>query len=125
MDAARRRIQLQPLEEVGYRTLMLLQADLGDRAGAVSTYHHCASVLERELGVVPDPATRQALQRLIAHVNSAGTGLPATGPAASAVPGSPQHSSSAGLPSSVCSRSCGGPPQQVAPASRWSAAALA
>ena len=39
-DAARRRIQLQPLEEVGYRTLMLLQADLGDRAGAVSTYHH-------------------------------------------------------------------------------------
>ena len=81
VDAARRRVQLQPLEEVGYRTLMLLQADLGDRAGAVSTYHHCASVLERELGVVPDPATQQALQRLITHVNSAGTGFPATGPA--------------------------------------------
>jgi DNA-binding SARP family transcriptional activator/tetratricopeptide (TPR) repeat protein len=79
--AARRRIQLQPLEEAGYRTLMLLQADLGDRAGAVSTYHHCASVLERELGVVPDPATRQALQRLMAHVDSAGTGPPATKPA--------------------------------------------
>ena len=45
---------------------MLLQADLGDRAGAVSTYHHCASVLERELGVIPDPVTRQAFQRLIA-----------------------------------------------------------
>ena len=59
VDAARRRIQLQPLEEVGYRTLMQLQADLGDRAGAVSTYHHCASVLERELGVVPDAATRR------------------------------------------------------------------
>jgi two-component SAPR family response regulator len=42
--AARRRVQLQPLEEVGYRTLIELQADLGDRAGAVSTYHHCASV---------------------------------------------------------------------------------
>jgi hypothetical protein len=82
VDAARRRIQLQPLEEAGYRTLMLLQADLGDRAGAVSTYHHCASVLERELGVVPDPATRQALQRLMAHVDPAGTGPPATGPAA-------------------------------------------
>jgi DNA-binding SARP family transcriptional activator/tetratricopeptide (TPR) repeat protein len=64
--AARRRIQLQPLEETGYRALMLLQADLGDRAGAVSTYHHCASVLERELGVIPDPLTRQAFQRLIA-----------------------------------------------------------
>ncbi len=82
VDAARRRIQLQPLEEAGYRTLMLLQADLGDRAGAVSTYHHCASVLERELGVVPDPATRQALQRLMARVDPAGTGPQATGPAA-------------------------------------------
>ena len=64
--AARRRIQLQPLEEAGYRALMLFQADLGDRAGAVSTYHHCASVLERELGVVPGPETRQAFQRLMA-----------------------------------------------------------
>ena len=71
MDAARRRIQLQPLEEVGYRTLMQLQADLGDRAGAVSTYHHCASVLERELGVVPDAATRKAFQRLMAQARPA------------------------------------------------------
>jgi DNA-binding SARP family transcriptional activator len=68
---ARRRIQLQPLEEAGYRTLMELQADQGDRSGAVSTYHHCASVLERELGVAPDPATRRVFQRLMA---TAGTG---------------------------------------------------
>ena len=47
VEVARRRIQLQPLEEVGYRTLMRLQAGLGDRAGAVSTYHHCASVLQQ------------------------------------------------------------------------------
>ncbi len=82
VDAARRRIQLQPLEEVGYRTLMLLQADIGDRAGAVSTYHHCASVLERELGVVPDQATRQAFQNLIADERRAGTRLPPGEPAA-------------------------------------------
>ncbi|HTW00838.1 MAG TPA: AAA family ATPase [Streptosporangiaceae bacterium] len=63
---ARRRIQLQPLEEIGYRSLMLLQADQGDLAGAVSTYHHCASVLERELGVIPGPVTRQAFRQLIA-----------------------------------------------------------
>ena len=81
VDAARRRIQLQPLEEVGYRTLMRLQTDLGDRAGAVSTYHHCASVLERELGVIPDPATRQELQRVLAHVDPAGARLPAPEPA--------------------------------------------
>jgi DNA-binding SARP family transcriptional activator/tetratricopeptide (TPR) repeat protein len=73
VDAGRRRIQLQPLEEIGYRTLMLLQSDLGDRAGAVSTYHHCASVLERELGLIPDPATRQAFQRLITHADPADT----------------------------------------------------
>ena len=64
VEAARRRVQLQPLEEVGYRTLMELQRDLGDRAGAVSTYHHCASVLERELGVAPDPATRKACHEI-------------------------------------------------------------
>ena len=82
VDAARRRVQLQPLEEAGYRTLMRLQADLGDRAGALSTYHHCASVLERELGVIPDPATRQTFQRLMAHANPAGAKLPTTEPAA-------------------------------------------
>ena len=83
VDAVRRRIQLQPLEEAGYRTLMLLQADLGDRAGAVSTYHHCASVLERELGVIPDPATRQAFQRLMADGDPAGASLPGLQPGAS------------------------------------------
>jgi DNA-binding SARP family transcriptional activator len=91
VDAARRRIQLQPLEEIGYRTLMLLQADLGDRAGAVSTYHHCASVLERELGLIPDPATRQAFQRLITHADPAGARPPAVQPAAgrSGLPSAP------------------------------------
>jgi DNA-binding SARP family transcriptional activator len=81
VDAARRRVQLQPLEEVGYRALMELQADLGDRAGAISTYHHCASVLERELSVAPDAATRKAFQRLMAHAR------PAAQPAAAAGPG--------------------------------------
>jgi DNA-binding SARP family transcriptional activator/tetratricopeptide (TPR) repeat protein len=71
VDAVRRRVALQPLDEVGYRTMMELQADLGDRAGAVSTYHHCASVLERELGVIPDLATRKTLQRVLAHVHPA------------------------------------------------------
>ncbi len=66
-EAARRRIGLLPLEETGYRTLMRLQADLGDRAGALSTYHHCASVLERELGVSPDPVTQQMFERLMAQ----------------------------------------------------------
>jgi len=67
LEAARRRVRMAPLEEEGYRALMEVQADLGDRAGAVSTYHRCASVLERELGVVPDVATRATLQRVMAQ----------------------------------------------------------
>jgi DNA-binding SARP family transcriptional activator len=70
--AARRRIGLQPLDESGYRALMQLQADLGDRAGAVSTYHHCASVLERELGIMPDRATRLLFERLLADGDPSG-----------------------------------------------------
>jgi DNA-binding SARP family transcriptional activator/tetratricopeptide (TPR) repeat protein len=81
VDAGRRRIQLQPLEEVGYRTLMRLQADLGDRAGALSTYHHCASVLERELGVMPDAATRQAFDRLMSQAAPPPARMPVAEPA--------------------------------------------
>jgi DNA-binding SARP family transcriptional activator len=61
---ARQRIDLEPLEEVGYRTLLQLQAQAGDRAAALQTYHRCVSVLERELGVAPDQATIAAYERL-------------------------------------------------------------
>ena len=81
VSAARRRVRLRPLEEVGYRRLMQLQGDLGDRAGAVSTFHHCASILERELGVDPDPLTRATLDNLLARAR------PAPDPAPPAVPG--------------------------------------
>jgi DNA-binding SARP family transcriptional activator len=64
IELARRRIDLEPLEEVGYRTLLQLQAMAGDRAAALQTYHRCTSVLERELGVAPDPATAAEYERL-------------------------------------------------------------
>ncbi|HEU4567769.1 MAG TPA: AAA family ATPase, partial [Marmoricola sp.] len=67
LAAARRRIDLRPLEETGYRQLIDLQVELGDRAGAVSTYHHCASVLEDELGLQPHPRTRAALDVVVPH----------------------------------------------------------
>src|SRR5262245_62030030 len=85
---ARHRIELQPLEEVGYRVLMGLQADMGDRAAAVSTYHHCASVLERELGVIPDDATRAVFQRLMtrARPGAPTAHSPSAPPAATGTP---------------------------------------
>ena len=83
--AARRRIALEPLEEVGYRTLMRLQTEAGDRGGAISTYHHCASVLEQQLGVAPDAETRSALERLMGSrtppASRRAVGAPRTGPA--------------------------------------------
>ncbi len=86
--AARRRIELQPLEETGYRVLMGLQAEMGDRAAAVSTYHHCASVLERELAVIPDDATRAVFQRLMtrARPGPPTAQAPAAPPAGTATP---------------------------------------
>jgi DNA-binding SARP family transcriptional activator/tetratricopeptide (TPR) repeat protein len=64
IELARRRTDLEPLEETGYRTLLQLQARSGDRAAAVATYHRCASILERELGVAPDRATTAEYERL-------------------------------------------------------------
>lgn len=78
LDAARLWVRLRPLEEAGHRALMRLQAALGDRAAALGAYHRCASVLERELGVEPDEATRAVFRQLLAQ-----PAPPAVGPVAS------------------------------------------
>ncbi len=65
LRAARLRVDMDPLDEVGHRELIALHAAMGDRAGAVSAYHRCASLLERELGIAPDPATRGLLADLL------------------------------------------------------------
>ena len=101
---------------------MELQADLGDRAGAVSTYHRCASVLERELGVTPGPSIRQAFRRLMADARPAARPR-GTHPAAGR-PGPGRPSFSAGPLSSACCTRHGGPPRRGAVVSCWSAGAL-
>ena len=60
---ARRRVELQPLEEVGHRTLIDLLARTGDRAAALQAYHRCISVLERDLEVPPSPETVAVYER--------------------------------------------------------------
>lgn len=65
VDYGRLRVRLEPLEEVGYRTLMELQADAGDRAGAISTFHKCAEILDQELQVRPSRATETFAERLL------------------------------------------------------------
>jgi len=65
IEQAQRLLRHDPLHEATYRRLMRLHALNGDRAGALRVYHTCATVLERELGVAPGPATREAYEGLI------------------------------------------------------------
>ena len=60
------RLRLDPLDERMVRWLMRLHALNQDRAGALRVYRACVDVLERELGVEPDAATRQAYERIVA-----------------------------------------------------------
>jgi DNA-binding SARP family transcriptional activator/tetratricopeptide (TPR) repeat protein len=76
VEYGRLRVRLEPLEEVGYRTLMELQADAGDRAGAISTYHKCAEILDHELQVKPSQATETLAERLL---SSEGPDMPPAG----------------------------------------------
>ncbi len=52
-DAARRRVDLDPLDEGGQRRLIELLARSGDRAGAIGQYRTLVALFDRELGVPP------------------------------------------------------------------------
>ena len=56
---------LDPLSEDLYRRLMHLFALNNDRASALHVYHTCVTTLQREMGVDPDPATREAYEQLM------------------------------------------------------------
>ncbi len=53
IDAAARRLDLDPLDEGAHVRLIELYGAAGDPAAAVRQYRACVSVLERELGVSP------------------------------------------------------------------------
>ena len=62
---AERLVRHDPLREETYRLLMRLHAARGDRARALRAYHVCTATLERELGVEPSAATREAYEALL------------------------------------------------------------
>jgi DNA-binding SARP family transcriptional activator/predicted ATPase len=64
---AQRLIGLDPLSEDLYRHLMRLFVQNNDRASALHIYHTCVSILQREMGVAPDPETREAYEQLLQH----------------------------------------------------------
>ena len=60
--AARRRVQLDPLHEDAYRTLMRAQRHAGDHGGVFDTFRQCRDVLERELQARPAASTLALLR---------------------------------------------------------------
>ena len=74
---AKKLLREDPLHEAAYRRLMRLQSLDGNVAGALRTYHTCSTILQRDLGVDPGPATREAYQRLL-HVQAPLAPLPPT-----------------------------------------------
>ena len=65
IERANERLRLDPLDERVVRWLMRLHALNQDRAGALRVYQASAITLERELGVEPDSATREAHDRVL------------------------------------------------------------
>ena len=53
VEAARRRVELDPLDESGQRRLIELLARSGDRAGSIRQYRSLVALFDRELGVAP------------------------------------------------------------------------
>ena len=67
--AAEALIGLNPLSEVGYRALMRVLVERGDRAGALAAFERCRRELYEQLGTQPDPTT-SALHREILRLRS-------------------------------------------------------
>lgn len=53
VDAATRRVVIDPLDEAGQRRLIELLARSGDRTGAIRQYRSLVGLFDRELGVAP------------------------------------------------------------------------
>jgi DNA-binding SARP family transcriptional activator len=62
---AEQAVATDPLRETGWRRLMALHADNGDRANALRVYERCRQALADELGVYPSPETQARYTELL------------------------------------------------------------
>jgi DNA-binding SARP family transcriptional activator len=58
-QAATRLLTLDPVQEEAHRTLMRLHVRQGRRSAALRQYQSCVAVLQKELGVEPEPSTKR------------------------------------------------------------------
>src|SRR5438477_312217 len=64
-----RLVALDPLQEDQQRALMRLHLRQGRRAAALRQYQECVAVLQRELGVEPEPETKRLYLEILQHAN--------------------------------------------------------
>ncbi|MEO6407783.1 MAG: BTAD domain-containing putative transcriptional regulator [Burkholderiaceae bacterium] len=66
LAAAQQLLELEPTSEHAHRRLMRLHYRRGDRAAALAAFDRCCDVLERVLGVAPEPETETLRRHLVA-----------------------------------------------------------
>ena len=65
LNISRQLLALDPLQESAYRAMMRLYWHNGQRSSALRQYETCARQLRDELGITPDPQTRELYQRIL------------------------------------------------------------
>lgn len=65
LDQARAAVELEPFRESGYRRLMQVLVQQGDRAEALRVYNECRRLLADELGVAPSTEIESLRRALI------------------------------------------------------------
>ncbi len=95
-----RLLTFEPFDETVHRELMRLYAGSGRRSAALRQYEDCVETLGRELGIEPEPETRELYRRLLLSQRPGASGLPATtpGPPTARLPSKRISVSSPGTP---------------------------
>jgi DNA-binding SARP family transcriptional activator len=65
IDQAQRLLQIDPLHEGAWRSLMRSHARRGERAVALQVYQRCVAVLKQAVGAPPDPATHLVYREIL------------------------------------------------------------
>jgi len=72
VGTALRLLALDPVQEPVHRVLMQLYVSLGRHGAALRQYQSCVTVLERDLGIEPEPETRALYQDILRRRSAGG-----------------------------------------------------
>jgi DNA-binding SARP family transcriptional activator len=81
LQTALRLLALDPLQEPVHRTLMRLYGQFGRRDAALRQYQECVEILQRELGVEPEPETKALYQEILRQRPGQTVAVPLSGAA--------------------------------------------